>query len=91
MIKVTLHGLRLWIDRELLEQEGNAALAPEEHVDENGELTFPAALVGESYAHAYAHEDGGVIKRYGRVIGRIAELQEGWGNPATIGEEKNVR
>lgn len=71
--KVTFQGVHLWA-REPLD-DGSYSLAPPDHVDGQGNIAdFFIALTGEAYAHVFPPH----IKRYGRIIGREGDLQEGW-------------
>jgi hypothetical protein len=50
------------------------ALAPREHCDESGEIKdFETAITADSYAHCYHSQN--VIKRYGKVIAKVTDLQ----------------
>lgn len=67
--KVRLHGMELWW---LKDADGGGALAPLEHCGVSGDITFKAALFGDSYAHVM--EDGRIM-RYRKEIGHRNDLE----------------
>lgn len=69
-VQVRLGDKLLWCEPEVLEEGGDGALAPPEHI-RDGDLNFPACFAGDSYAHVLAN---GEIKRYRTVIGHRSDL-----------------
>jgi hypothetical protein len=73
MIKVKFKDHILYVEEEVLSGNTSGAIAPEHHVDKDGELLVEAAFgdLGDSFGHIY----GTKIVRYGNVIGSIDELE----------------
>ena len=64
-LPATINGVPVFVRPETLQDGGDGAIAPPEHID-NGMLRFPECLYSPSYAHAY--EDGSVM-RFNTKIG----------------------
>lgn len=74
--KVTLAGTKLWVE---VERGASAPLAPAHHVLPDGsDVDFTTCFDGPSYAHIYGEE----ISRFGKPIGTVADIVDGWDNEA---------
>ena len=74
--KVTLKGLRLWMERDA-EETGNSPLAMRHQVSElTGELDFRQCFDEDSFAHVYF--DGRGVMQYGTRIASAKDIVEGW-------------
>ena len=70
-VLVEFQGRRYWYMGDSL-SDLNHALAPLEHCDEDGDITFEHCC-SESFAHVYSN---GRILRFGHQIGVIGDLKE---------------
>jgi hypothetical protein len=69
------HG-NLWLSNDPAPITGGRSIAPPGHVEEKtGELKFMGFPPPLGYAHL---GDDGVIRRFGKAIGRKEDLTDGW-------------
>ena len=75
--KVHLGAVNLWLARDEFKRDGDAPLAPPEHIGDDGRLKHECATQ-PSYAHVYDYSDKRGVWRYGRKVGELEDIKEGW-------------